>query len=52
MAGDREELTSNTGRPLAYYAPTSDATYKPGGLRIGYGNRLAGMMVGRRQPSD
>jgi len=51
LAGDREELTTNSGCPIAYYDPTTDATYRPGGLRIGYGNRLAGM-VGEDNEDD
>jgi hypothetical protein len=43
MVGGREELLSNSGRPIAYYDARTDATYKPGGSKIGTGNRLAGM---------
>lgn len=43
MAGGREELLSNSGRPIAYYDPKTDATYKSGGSKIGSGNRLVGM---------
>jgi hypothetical protein len=43
MAGGREELLSNSGRQIAYYDPKTDATYKPGGSKIGSGNRLVGM---------
>jgi hypothetical protein len=43
IAGGREELLSNSGHPIAYYDPQTDATYKPGGYRIGSGNRLVGM---------
>jgi hypothetical protein len=44
MAGGREELLSNSGRPIAYYDSRTDATYKPGGLKTGSGNRLVGMV--------
>jgi hypothetical protein len=44
MAGGREELLSNSGHPIAYYDSTTDATYKPGGSKIGSGNQLAGMV--------
>lgn len=43
MAGGREELLSNSGQTVAYYDPRTDATYKPGGSKIGSGNRLVGM---------
>jgi hypothetical protein len=43
MAGGREELLSNSGHPIAYYDPQTDATYMPGGGKIGSGNRLIGM---------
>lgn len=43
LAGGREELVSNSGHPIAYYDPRTDATYKPSGSKIGSGNRLAGM---------
>ena len=43
MAGGREELLSNSGHRVAYYDPHTDATYKPGGYKIGSGNRLVGM---------
>lgn len=43
MAGGREELLTNSGHPVAYYDPQTDATYKPGGFKIGSGNRLVGM---------
>jgi len=43
IAGGREELLSNSGRTIAYYDPNTDATYKPGGSKIGTGNRLMGM---------
>jgi hypothetical protein len=43
QAGGRELLVSNSGHPIAYYDPRTDATYKPGGAKIGTGNRLAGM---------
>jgi hypothetical protein len=43
MAGGREELLSNSGNQIAYYDPRTDATYKPGGSKIGGGNRQAGM---------
>ena len=38
-----ERLLSNSGHPIAYYDSRTDATYKPGGSKIGSGNRLAGM---------
>jgi hypothetical protein len=44
MAGGREELLTNSGHPVAYYDPQTDATYKPGGYKIGSGNRLVGMV--------
>ena len=44
MAGGREELLTNSGHPIAYYDPQTDATYKPGGFKIGSGNRLVGMV--------
>jgi hypothetical protein len=43
QAGGREVLVSNSGHPIAYYDPQTDATYKPGGSKIGGGNRLVGM---------
>lgn len=43
MAGGREQLVSNSGHPIAYYDARTDATYTPGGSKIGSGNRLAGM---------
>ncbi|MGB7848538.1 MAG: hypothetical protein WBL63_23195 [Candidatus Acidiferrum sp.] len=43
LAGDREALYTNSGRQVAYYDPQTDATYKPGGYKIGSGNRLVGM---------
>lgn len=43
MAGGREELLSNSGNQIAYYDQRTDATYKPGGSKIGSGNRLMGM---------
>lgn len=43
LAGGREELLTNSGHTVAYYDPRTDATYKPGGSKIGNGNRLAGM---------
>jgi hypothetical protein len=43
MAGGREELFSNSGQTFAYYDPRTDATYKPGGSKIGSGNCLVGM---------
>lgn len=46
IAGDREALYDNSGRQLAYYDPNTDATYKSGGMRIGNGNRLAGLVGG------
>jgi hypothetical protein len=44
MAGGGEELLTNSGQPIAYYDPQTDATYKPGGYKIGSGNRLVGMV--------
>jgi hypothetical protein len=43
IAGGRDVLLSNSGHPIAYYDPQTDATYKPGGLKIGSGNRLSGL---------
>jgi len=43
QAGGRELLLSNSGHPIGYYDARTDATYKPGGAKIGSGNRLAGM---------
>jgi len=43
QAGGREVLLTNSGNTIAYYDPKTDATYKPGGSKIGSGNRLAGM---------
>lgn len=43
MAGGREQLLSNSGNTIAYYDPATDSTYKPGGSKIGSGNRLVGM---------
>jgi hypothetical protein len=43
MADGREELLSNSGHRVAYYDPHTDATYKPGGYKIGSGNRLVGI---------
>jgi hypothetical protein len=47
LAGDREVLTSNSGNQKAYYDPNTNATYTPGGSKIGTGNRLVGM-AGRK----
>ena len=44
MAGGREELLSSSGHPIAYYDPKTDATYEPGGSKVGSGNRLAGLV--------
>ena len=40
MAGGREELLNTGGNPLAFYDPKRDATYTPGGTKVGSGNRL------------
>lgn len=44
VAGGMERLLSLGGRVVATYRPDTDWTYDKNGVRIGTGNRLAGMV--------
>ena len=44
IAGGQKRLYDRAGRSIATYRPTANFTYGNDGVRIGSGNRLAGMI--------
>jgi hypothetical protein len=44
IAGSQERLYTPAGEAIAIYKSTTRATYNNNGLKIGSGNRLAGMV--------
>jgi hypothetical protein len=44
VAGGMERLFDLSGKAIATYRPDTDWTYDRNGVRIGTGNRLAGMV--------
>ena len=46
VAGGMERLFDLSGKASASYRPDTDWTYDKNGVRIGTGNRLAGMVDG------